>query len=247
MGIHAPNPNENAPSIFHCVEESSFYSLCIEQLLLPRIPGSAQLREFGSGDGAPVIQALARTPEFSGFIRGYEVNPQACAQAQQACQTAGTRKYQVECRSFFDQGSAEYSALLANPPYIPFPDNSILLPYLHGGTDGSEPSCRLLDEPCQLALLVLSSYSNPIRIIDHARDLGFAIASFLVMPIPYGRYSSEPKVFRHIQQLLAQNQGYCNTQGYLIAGVLFSRLDTVDQSAVLAGVMRSAASEPPRT
>jgi methylase of polypeptide subunit release factors len=30
------------------------------------------------------------------------------------------------------------STLIANPPYIPAPDNRILMPALHGGTDGAQ-------------------------------------------------------------------------------------------------------------
>lgn len=46
------------------------------------------------------------------------------------------------------------------------------------------------------ALLLLSSYSNPRSVLRHARAQGYRVADFLLTPLPFGTYSSEPKVGR---------------------------------------------------
>jgi hypothetical protein len=43
-------------------------------------------------------------------------------------------------------------------------------------------------------VLLLSAYSNPVETIEHARRLGYRVTDFMVTPLPFGYYSSEPKV-----------------------------------------------------
>lgn len=43
------------------------------------------------------------------------------------------------------------SCLIANPPYIPAPDNNILMPALHGGEDGA--NLTRVSSMCQNAYL----------------------------------------------------------------------------------------------
>ena len=46
---------------------------------------------------------------------------------------------QIHSSCFFKAAeSMGASTLIANPPYIPAPDNQILMPALHGGTDGAQ-------------------------------------------------------------------------------------------------------------
>ena len=41
-------------------------------------------------------------------------------------------------KSCFFEGAAQYSSdvLISNPPYLPAPDDDIMMPQLFGGTDG---------------------------------------------------------------------------------------------------------------
>ncbi|MEC4816638.1 MAG: SAM-dependent methyltransferase, partial [Scytonema sp. PMC 1069.18] len=55
--------------IFSCPEESSFYSNCLENLVLRNCKKSECVVEFGSGDGSPVINSLLKN-KFSGVIYG---------------------------------------------------------------------------------------------------------------------------------------------------------------------------------
>ena len=43
-------------------------------------------------------------------------------------------------------------------------------------------------------VLLLSAYSNPVETIEHARCQGYRVTDFMVTPLPFGYYSSEPKV-----------------------------------------------------
>ena len=43
-------------------------------------------------------------------------------------------------------------------------------------------------------VLLLSAYSNPVETIEHARRQGYRVTDFMVTPLPFGYYSSEPKV-----------------------------------------------------
>lgn len=228
--------------IFTCRDESNFYSMCIEHLLLSQVADDAALVEFGSGDGTPVIDALKKS-DFSGHITGFELNATAHATCQTNISTDNlSSRYQVSGGSFFEKKPHEYDALLANPPYIPFPDNSIRLPYLHGGIHGCELSMRLLREPCRMIMLILSSYSHPTGVIAHARQQGFAVADFFVTHISYGIYSREPKVFEYIMTLKEKGCAYASETGYLLAGVLFVRTGQgcEDRSTHLENLMRSA-------
>ncbi|WP_051321342.1 methyltransferase [Chrysiogenes arsenatis] len=242
---NSPRHSDSAvpEQIFSCLEESVFYALCIEHLLLPHIPSGAALVEFGSGDGTPVIEALQKAPDFAGTITGYELNLRAYALCQANITAANLgSKYHVQAGSFFEKPSFEAFALLANPPYIPFPDASIRLPYLHGGLHGSEVTTQLLREPYPMSLLLVSSYSNPLGIIDTAHHHGLCVANFLIMPIRYGDYSREPKVFAHIMTLREQGFAYASANGYLLAGVLFARKEYchTERCNELKRIMRSA-------
>ena len=47
-------------------------------------------------------------------------------------------------------------------------------------------------------VLLLSAYSNPVETVEHARRQGYRVTDFMVTPLPFGYYSSEPKVPIHL-------------------------------------------------
>jgi hypothetical protein len=59
------------------------------------------------------------------------------------------------------------------------------------------PAC-LLQELLSLGIdnvmLLFSSYSNPVETLAHAQRQGYRALDFMVTPMPFGTYSSEPKV-----------------------------------------------------
>lgn len=217
--IVTPDP----ANVFVCPEESQFYSQCLELLVLQRCHPGATVVEFGCGEGSPVINALLRSP-FSGTIHGYDLNASACDIAQSTItQYRLNPHYQIYNCSFFSFSHPQADYLIANPPYLPAEDNQIYMPLLHGGQDGAGITNQLLGLDYSQVLLMLSSYSNPVRTINLALAQGYDVVDFMVLPLQFGYYSSEPKVKIKILQLRQNRQAFFSPNIYLLAGVLFKK------------------------
>ncbi|HEY9699934.1 MAG TPA: SAM-dependent methyltransferase [Trichocoleus sp.] len=239
---HAPSsvksysPNE----VFFCPEESQFYSQCLEKLILNQGKEPISMIEFGAGDGSPVIHCLIKTP-FAGEIHGYELNPSACDLARSRIKQYQLEgKYTVHNQCFFEGlRSSSFSHLIANPPYIPAPDDDICMPALHGGVDGATITKQLLSLDCDNVMLMISAYSNPIETIECAIEQGYHVADFMVTPLHFGYYSSEPKVRNWITEMRKHQKAFYSANIYFLAGVLFEkkRQSSVDLSAELLKVM----------
>ncbi|MDF5720180.1 MAG: SAM-dependent methyltransferase [Rhizonema sp. PD37] len=227
--------------IFFCPEESNFYSNCLENLVLRNCNKSEHVVEFGSGDGSPVINSLLRT-NFQGVIRGFELNTSAWKVANSSIDEYNlAHKYVIYNSSLFDASKPEAKYLVANPPYLPAPDNDIYIPLLFGGIDGAKFTNELLLLGYDNALLLISSYSNPKGTIEHAKANGYSVSNFLVLPLKFGYYSSEPKVKKHIAELQKNQMAFYSGDYYFLAGVLFKKrqYSTVDLSNELAQIMTS--------
>ncbi|WP_242059828.1 methyltransferase [Oscillatoria sp. FACHB-1407] len=217
--------NCSEEDVFFCPEESQFYSHCLERLVFSHCKPSDQVVEFGCGDGSPVINALLRTP-FNGTIYGYELNPSACEIANsRITRYKLDQKYTVYNHSFFDAHHSDAHYLIANPPYLPAIDNDICMPLLHGGTDGATITNRLLTLGYPSAMLLVSSYSNPVGTIALALEQGYNVADFMVTPLTFGYYSSEPKVRDQIAKLRGDRKAFYSKNLYFLAGVLFQKQD----------------------
>jgi len=209
--------------IFFCPEESSFYSHCLETLVLNKCSGSESILELGSGDGSPVINSLLRT-RFNGIVHGFEMNPSSCEVAEAKIEEYGlSDKYIIYNKSFFDSSKPQAEYLISNPPYLPALDNKIYQPLLHGGIDGITITKELLALDYENALLMVSSYSNPEGLIDYAITRGYHIADFVISPLTFGYYSSDPKVKSRIEELRKNNMAFYSKNIYLLAGVLFTK------------------------
>lgn len=243
----APSPSKIAkrsPSgkeIFICPEESNFYSQCLDTFVLQNCLEDEAVIEFGSGDGLPVIHALLRT-EFLGCIHGYELNSSACKIANNKIEEYElTEQYVVHNTSFFTSSKPAARYLISNPPYLPAVDDDIYLPLLRGGSDGSTITKQLLSLDYDNVMLLVSSYSNPVDTIDYAIEQGYSVSKFLVTPLEFGYYSSEPKVRNTIAKLREENKAFYSGNIYLLAGVLFQKqsLATADLSNELIQIMTS--------
>lgn len=216
----APSPNE----VFYCPEESHFYSQCLEKMVLPRCTPVDRVVEFGSGDGSPVIHSLLRT-HFKSKIQGYELNSESCQIAQSHIQQYQLDdQYIVHNQCFFEGwklSGANY--LISNPPYLPAPDSHICMPALHGGYDGAVLTRRLFDLGCEQILSLISAYSNPLETIEYALAQDYYVADFMISPLKFGYYSSEPKVQNTIAALRRERKAFYTQNIYLIAGVLFQQ------------------------
>jgi methylase of polypeptide subunit release factors len=232
-------PAYSEKEVFFCPEESHFYSHCLERLVFQRFSDSDIVVEFGSGDGSPVINSLMRS-QFHGTVHGYELNPSAYEVARsRVAQCELDEKYIVHNRSFFEADIPNAQCVIANPPYLPAPDNDICMPLLHGGTDGATITNELLTLDCPNVMLLVSSYSNPVNTIEHGLDNGYAVADFMLTPLKFGYYSSEPKVKNCISALRQNRQAFYSANIYFLAGVLFKKqeLCNTDISKELIQVM----------
>ncbi|HEY9820296.1 MAG TPA: SAM-dependent methyltransferase [Candidatus Sericytochromatia bacterium] len=209
--------------IFFCPEESKFYSQCLETMILNQCCNSESLIEFGSGDGSPVINSLLRT-RFDGLIHGFEINSSAWKAANSTIEEYNLGdKYVIHNQSFFDSSRPQAEYLISNPPYLPAPDNDIYMPPLHGGVDGSTLTKKLLSLGYDNVLLMISSFSDPEGTINLAIEKGYSVSDFVVVPLPFGYYSSEPKVRNTITELRKNNKAFYSDKIYFLAGVLFKK------------------------
>ncbi|MGE5658751.1 MAG: methyltransferase [Actinomycetota bacterium] len=224
--------------VFHCPEESNFYSHCLESLVLNDLEAPSTVVEFGAGDGSPVIKSLLKT-NFEGMIHGFELNKLATKIAQAQIQELDlSDHYQIHSSCFFNSVRPAADCLVSNPPYLPASDRQIYQPLLHGGDDGAQIAKRLLSLGYEKVLLMVSSYSHPVGLIDFALDRGYKVANFLVSPLTFGYYSSELKVKRAIAALREQGRAFHSHNIYLLAGVLFKQQHhVVDLSQELIQVM----------
>lgn len=229
------SPNE----VFFCPEESQFYSQCLEKMVLKHCTPSDSIIEFGAGDGSPVINCLLKT-KFDGFIQGYELNSAACKLAQSRIEQYQLKdKYIIDNKCFFKNFPSNASYLIANPPYLPAPDDNLYMPSLHGGKDGATITQKLLSVGCENVLLMISAYSNPVDTIDYAIAQGYQVVDFMISPLRFGYYSCEPKVRNTIAELRNKYKAFYSENIYFLAGVLFKKVDSsnVDISAELLKVM----------
>ena len=70
---------------------------------------------------------------------------------------------------------------------------------------------------------MVSSYSNPVGLIDYALVRGYSVANFEIAPLTFGYYSSESKVKSTIANLQKQGMAFYSENIYLLAGVLFQK------------------------
>jgi methylase of polypeptide subunit release factors len=236
--LTSPKPLKD---VFYCPEESNFYSHCLETMVLNQCDSPKIILEFGSGDGSPVINSLMRT-RFNGKIHGFELNTLAGKIAESNIQEYElTERYIIHNYSFFEAALPKAEYLISNPPYLPSIDDNIYQPLLHGGRDGSEIARRLLALDYENLLIMLSSYSNPEGLISYALAKGYSVANFLISPLTFGYYSSEPKVRNMIGELRKNKMAFCSENIYLLAGVVFKKQaeSRVDLSAELIQIMTS--------
>jgi methylase of polypeptide subunit release factors len=218
--LTSPKPLKD---VFFCPEESNFYSYCLQSLVLNNCLNSETIIEFGSGDGSPVINSLSKS-KFDVLVHGFEINKLSCGLANERINIYGlSDKYIVHNRSLFDIDTPQGDYLISNPPYLPAIDNKIYQPYLHGGIDGITVTKQLLSLNYKNVLAMIASYSNPVGVIDYALTKGYHVANFIISPLNFGYYSSEPKVRHRIEELKKDNMAFYSKNVYLLAGVLFTK------------------------
>jgi predicted RNA methylase len=215
---------------FSSTDESAHYgfSVC---MLLQRY--REQLRweqegvvELGTGDASAIAEVVRHLPRLR--VRGFDISADSVDRARVNVAARGVSdRYTVELGDFFDQadaaGGPPVGTVIANPPYLPAPDRDILMPELWGGIHGNDLVLQLLKAGYENAVVAVASYADPATTVATATDLGYRVANFLATGLDYGRYSSEPKVARHIRRLCAEGRGWSGEDQYVVAVALFTR------------------------
>ena len=58
-------------------------------------------------------------------------------------------------------------------------------------------------------MLLVPAYSDPIKTMEHARAEGYGIVDYMETPLPFGVYSSEPKVGINVALSCAFSMSRC--------------------------------------
>lgn len=69
-----------------------------------------------------------------------------------------------------------------------------------------------------------AAYSHPVLTLQHAKEQGYAVTDFLCTPLPFGTYSSEPRVRQWIDSMKQRGEAFFSPSGvYILAAVLFEK------------------------
>ncbi len=213
---------------FICPEESMRYAGALEQLVFSRfrnVNRRPTIIEFGSGTGSPVISAIMNS-NFLGVVHGWEINPDAAEDADELIERFGlTKQYIIHNSSYFEsQRIPQADYLIANPPYLPCEDGTLLtLPGLWGGVDGNNVSKKLLSCGYENVFLEVSSYSNPVDLMDCALGLGYKLVDFQITQMPFGVYSRQNIVQKRIQKMKSSGKAFFSSNCYLVGSAFFTK------------------------
>jgi methylase of polypeptide subunit release factors len=229
--------------VFVCPEESSFYAHCLYKLLVEHCQTESLIHEFGSGDGMPMIEAVLRSC-FQGVTHGYEIQDVSWNHAyNQIKHHQIEQRYIVHHDCFFTACNKPYARTLAtNPPYLPaWTDDILYMKGLYGGEDGSMISRKLLSLEYSTVMMMVSSFSNPAALLQYAGEQSYSVVDFLIQPMPFGCYSSQPEVKCRIIELYHESKAFFSEHYYLLAGVVFQKKNHPDAelSGALMAMMRS--------
>jgi len=227
-GYSEPDLGDN---IFHERQESEFYAQCVRDFLFRygyELLSNKDIFELGVGTGETIVELLQHH-NFEGKIRGYEIQQDSFQYARILVE--GHRvsdRYVVLNEDFFTaiSGSIIGGCAISNPPYLPAPDNLIRIPELWGGHDGSEVTKRIMSCGFEQLILLVSSFSNPLSVIDYASSQGYRVIDFAVRTMRFGRYSREPKVYQRIMELAEREEAFISADRYFLAGVAWMKKRT---------------------
>lgn len=230
---------------FHDRQESEFYAQCVRDFLFRYGYERLEIKEvveLGVGTGETIVELL-KYHSFAAKIRGYEIHAPSFRYAQDLVERNSiSDQYVVINEDFFREvpGSVIGGCAISNPPYLPSPDSGIMMPELWGGQDGSEVAKRIIECGFEQLILLFSSFSNPLSIIEHASAHGYGVLDFVVRSMRFGIYSSEPKVQNRILELRDNGQAFVSADRYCLAGVAWVRDPKItDLSASLMQAMTS--------
>jgi SAM-dependent methyltransferase len=249
-GVAAGAGAAQGDAIFHDREESEFYAQCVRDFLLRHsyeLLEDKEIVELGVGTGETIAELL-KYHGFTGKVRGYEIDRASYEYARKLVDDrAVSDRYLVINENFFQaiRSSVAGGCVISNPPYLPAHDRSIRMPELWGGSDGSSVTKQIIECGFEHLVLLVSSFSNPLSIIDFASGCGYRVLDFAVRTMRFGAYSSEPKVRERIAELSGRDEAFVSADRYCVAGVAWVKNPAaVDLSVALAQGLTSLACSP---
>jgi len=210
--------------VFTDSEESILYSSCVKKFLFDaESPTQTEITEFGSGDAGTMARYLAKS-RYPGVIRGYEIDRESHRRAHKSIKDSGvSARYIVKRADFFTARHDRRGALIVNPPYLPAPAPRLAMPELWGGPDGTRVVKRLIDLGFDQIMMLVASISDPIGVIRYARRRSYRVVDFMMIALPFGRYTLEPIVFHQIQRLASRGKALVRNTNYQVAAVYFRK------------------------
>jgi methylase of polypeptide subunit release factors len=217
-------------SFFDSEDETAHYAFSVRMLLAryrDRLRWDEDgVVELGTGDAGLIADVVAVLPGLR--VRGFDISEASVDRARENIAARGVAdRYTVELGDFFDQADADGAppvrTAIANPPYIPAPDDDILMPELWGGPYGNDLVLQLLGAGYESVITAVASYSDPAGTVRTAAGLGYRVVNFLAMALDFGEYSNEPKVREHIRRICAEGRGWAGEDGYMVAAALLTR------------------------
>lgn len=237
-------------TIFKDREESEFYAQCVRDFLFRHgyeLLENKEVVELGVGTGETIVELL-KYHDFTGKINGYEIDRASYEYAQKVIVDHSVAdRYMVINENFFTavRNAVVGGCAISNPPYLPAYERPAQMPDLWGGIDGSQVTKQIVECGFENLILLVSSFSNPLSIIEHASSHGYKVLDFTVRTMRFGIYSSEPEVCERISQLSSQCEAFVSADRYCVAGVAWVKHpDTIDLSGPLAQALTSLANCP---
>jgi methylase of polypeptide subunit release factors len=237
-------------TIFKDREESEFYAQCVRDFLFRHgyeLLKNKEIVELGVGTGETIAELL-KYHDFTGKINGYEIDQASYEYARQVIvDNSVADRYVVVNENFFAavRNSVAGGCAISNPPYLPAYERPAQMPELWGGIDGSQVTKQIVECGFEHLILLVSSFSNPLSIIEHALNHGYKVLDFTVRTMRFGIYSSEPEVCERIAQLSSRRQAFVSSDRYCVAGVAWVKHpDAIDLSGPLAQALTSLANCP---
>ena len=222
---------EQQLTVFDSREESTFYGSCIRRFLFTKPKIDSQIVECGSGDALPIIDAIQGT-DFNGMVTSYEINQSAADLATEHIAKSGLNdSYQVINENFLKVGlSSSYDVLISDPPFLPSLSDEIIDPYLRGGDNGNEFTLDLIKMGYQEMVLMIPSYTDPVKTLEVAREHGYDLLDFVIAPMKLTFYSKDPEVYSRLTYMRALDKAFFSDDYFLLAGVHFKKQNITDES-----------------